>query len=84
LILTNSKETAIRKREYDFLRSDRREIGRDRITNEILVENLEIQNLLIQLEEKLLQLFRDVKRTDIRMIPRRASELKCEGKKLVG
>jgi hypothetical protein len=84
LILTNRRETTIRKVNMTFLRRDRREIGRDRIRNELLVESLEIQKLSMRLEEKQLQLFRDVKRIDIRKIPRRESELKCEGKKVVG
>jgi hypothetical protein len=67
-----------------FLRSHRREIRRDRTINGLLLENLGIQTLLTQLEEKQLQLFRDVYRTGLRKIRRRASELKCDGKKVVG
>jgi len=43
-----------------FLKSYRREIRRGRILNRLLLENLGIQTLLVELEEKQLQLFREV------------------------
>jgi hypothetical protein len=82
--LIKRNKSKIEAMDMTFFRSIEGKTRRGNIRNEILRKGAGVQNLLTELEEKLLKWFYHVKRLDRAMILKRALKLKFKGQRPVG